>query len=105
MDDYFADPHSPGQRGTNENTNGLLRQYLPNGTKSPNDAAYLDAIAFEMNNRPRKALGFRTPREVFLEDLAAARRLPLGSSTTTLDAATAHSAAVPGSADCNQRDG
>jgi IS30 family transposase len=72
MDVYFADPHSPWQRGTNENTNGLLRQYLPKGTKIPNDAAYLDAIAFEMNNRPRKALGFRTPREVFLEDLAAA---------------------------------
>lgn len=76
MDVYFADPHSPWQRGTNENTNGLLRQYLPKGTKLPNDADYLQAIAFEMNNRPRKTLGFKTPREAFLEDLAAVANTP-----------------------------
>ncbi|WP_136612488.1 IS30 family transposase [Sinomonas albida] len=72
MDVYFANPHSPWERGSNENTNGLLRQYLPKGTAIPNHPEYVDAIAFELNNRPRKALGFRTPREVFLEDLAAA---------------------------------
>ncbi|WP_171041338.1 IS30 family transposase, partial [Sinomonas susongensis] len=69
---YFADPHSPWQRGTNENTNGLLRQYLPKGSKIPSDPSYLEAIAFEMNNRPRKTLGFKTPREVFLEDIEQA---------------------------------
>ncbi|WP_138445490.1 IS30 family transposase [Sinomonas susongensis] len=72
MDVYFADPHSPWQRGTNENTNGLLRQYLPKGSKIPSDPSYLEAIAFEMNNRPRKTLGFKTPREVFLEDIEQA---------------------------------
>jgi IS30 family transposase len=61
---YFADPHAPWQRGTNENTNGLLREYLPKGTDlSRYDAAQLQAIEDELNDRPRKRLSYRTPRE------------------------------------------
>jgi transposase, IS30 family len=64
---YFAHAHSPWERGTNENTNGLIREYLPKGTEIPGDLQYLWAIADELNDRPRATLGFRKPSEVFAE--------------------------------------
>jgi len=64
---YFAHAHSPWERGTNENTNGLLREYFPKGTDITGDIRYLNAVADEINGRPRAILGFRTPAEVFAE--------------------------------------
>ena len=67
---YFADPYSSWQRGTNENSNGLIRRYLPKKTDFSNYQQWeLDDMIAEINNRPRKCLGFRTPQEAFEEEL------------------------------------
>jgi IS30 family transposase len=69
---FFCDPHSPWQRGTNENTNGLLRQYFPKGTSLAGyTPEHLAAVADELNGRPRKTLGWKTPAEALAEILEA----------------------------------
>jgi IS30 family transposase len=69
---YFCDPYHPWQRGSNENTNGLLRQYFPKGMDvSGISQAKLNAVARELNERPRETLGFETPAERFQQAVAS----------------------------------
>lgn len=72
IDIWFCDPHAPWQRGSNENTNGLLRQFMPKGSDlSDASQTWLNDVAALMNNRPRKTLGWRTPAEAMAEEIAA----------------------------------
>ena len=71
MEVYFCDPHSPWQRGSNENANRLLRQYFPSGTDlSQYSAAHLNAVARQLNGRPRETLDWLKPAEVFAQSVA-----------------------------------
>jgi len=80
IDLWFCDPHAPWQRGSNENTSGLLRQFMPKRTDLGNvSQTWLNDVAALMNNRPRKTLGWRTPAEAMAEEIATVK------STIALD--------------------
>ena len=80
IDIFFCEPHSPWQRGTNENTNGLIRQYFPKSTDlNQHSANRIAEVAAELNDRPRKTLGMRTPQEIFNDD----RTRPTATVATT----------------------
>ena len=81
IDVWFCDPHAPWQRGSNENTNGLLRQFMPKGSDLGNlSQTWLNDVANLMNNPPRKTLGWKTPAEAMAHEIAAFK------STVALDA-------------------
>ncbi len=81
MDVYFCDPHSPWQRGSNENTNGLLRQYFPKSSDlSVYQPDYLDHVAAKLNNRPRQRHAWRTPAQVLDQLLSQPQDQPVAST-------------------------
>ena len=78
---YFADPHAPWQRGSNENSNGLLREFFPKGIDLAScTSEQIAAVAEHLNNRPRKRLGFRTPNEVMHDILIKDQQTPVATA-------------------------